>query len=566
MRNSEYFPDPGEAGGAPKDLRRGKRKRSATDARAASTVDRLPPHSAEAEQGVLGCVFLSPHEVMSECEEKGLKAEWFYDLRHQVIWAALAEMYADRKAVDVITVQQKLKDQQQLESVGGIAYLATLPDTVPSAANLSHYLNIVREKERLRRMIRICIDTVSQIYEWEGEIDPLIAQFEKAAMALSEDCAGKGEREIKSLLHEVVDELEAHYNRGKAQITGQLTTGLPVIDKLLSGIGGKNGNFQVLAARPGTGKTAFAMQLAMHAAARHVAFHEISEGEAQALTKNGRGEFVSESEGKWYRRDVGVPVGIFTLEMADRALVQRTLFEQAGVDMQRWREGFKDESDMVKIAQACGRIKGGQPVYIHEECFDIDQLRAIARRWYRQYGVRFFVVDYLQLLTTSGQRRFSNRNEELSYISSVIRRLSKQLNCSFFVLAQMNREWAKEANRLPRMDDLKDSGAIEQDGDLIGLLYTSKKLMEDDDTYMEAMEKVFGLKNGKPDWRLWPKRVNIIFDKNKFGPTGICELLFFGRTTHFEDWHVWLKANQLKAPAAGEKTPDLPSNEELEQG
>jgi replicative DNA helicase len=467
MPRSDYFPGPDEVRAAKRFEKKARSKRSQ------SPDDLAPPHAIEAEQGALGCALLSPTEVLSECEERGVSAEWFYDLRHQVIWHALSELHGQGKPIDLITLQQKLKESGELEGVGGIAYLCQLQDATPSAVNVPFYLQIVREKWTLRRMLQTCRQTQSAIYEWQGEIDPLIAQFERSALALSEEASHKGERTQKEILRAVVDKMENHYNRGKAQITGLVTTGLDYLDKLLGGLGGANGNFDVLTGRPGSGKTSLAMQIAEHAALRHVSFPEVTAEEAKRLESEGHKVHQDGDSGKWYRREVGMPVGVFTLEMADEALIQRALFEQAGADMQRFRTGFMEKGDWARIANAVKEM-GQAKLWVDEECFQIESLRAKARRWHRQHGVRLFIIDYLQLLISADRRRYENRNAELTEICAIIRRLSKQLNVPFLVLAQMNRDFEKEPNRKPRLSDLKDCGAIEQDADLVMMLYQPK--------------------------------------------------------------------------------------------
>jgi replicative DNA helicase len=240
-----------EAGSSSADLRKGRRKKSSTDARAVSSVDRLPPHSPEAEQGVLGCVFLSPHECMGYCIEKFKTGPTvFYDLRHQVIFELLSEMYDRKEAIDVITVQQRLKDKHQLENVGGIAYLATLPDTVPSAANLSFYVNIVKEKYILRKMIATCTDVVGRVYEHEGEVDALLDEVERDVLRISEERVEAQTLTIKDVVHKAIERLE-QYHENQGMLTG-IATGFPDLDKMTTGMHG--GEMIVIAARPSMGK------------------------------------------------------------------------------------------------------------------------------------------------------------------------------------------------------------------------------------------------------------------------------------------------------------------------
>lgn len=579
MSNSEYLPQPSEAGAASANLRKGKRQRSSPDARALQSGDRLPPHSPESEQGVLGCVFLSPHEVMSVCLEAGVKADWFYDLRHQVIWACFAEMYDGGKALDVITVQQKLKDQQQLESVGGIAYLATLPDTVPSAANLSFYLKIVREKDVLRRMIRNCIDTVDRIYTHEGEIDPIIEEHQMRALALTEERGGSAEIHIKPLVLENINRLE-DYHRGAAQTTG-LLTGLPYVDKMTGGLGGENGNDIVVGARPGLGKTSLGLDFTCYAALDSVSYTALSlEALAQQLgdkVVNAAlvGEQVlpekfvfSKDRTTAFEKHKGIPTAFFTLEMSALRLVRRMMFQRSLSDLQRFRTGFAQGEDFVKLAGAAKELARAQIWIDPTKRLTIEMLKARVRRMFRQYGIRLFVLDYLQLMK-SDRRHYkpADRVQEMEDISGEIAALGNELNVPILSLAQLNRDSEKEPNRPPRLSDLKSAGAIEQDADVVMLLYrpTYKKDDPRAEFWDEARAKVFGGRNER-DWSAAPQRVNLMVEKNRDGLTGPCELIFHRSSTHFEDYNEWLKRHGLKAPAAGEKRLDLPSEEEFDRG
>ena len=247
-----------DAGAA--DLKRSRRRKQPA-AESAARLDRLPPHSPEAEQGVLGCVLLAPNECMGECIEK-LKtgSEVFYDLRHQTIFDALAEMYDKREAIDIITVQQRLKDKQMLDQVGGIAYLASLPDAVPSAANLSYYLDIVQEKFVLRKMIHVCTDVVGRVYDFEGEVDALMDEVERDILRISESRVQGQNNTIKDLVKRAINTIEDFHQR-QGTLTG-VGTGFTDLDKMTSGFHG--GEMVVIAARPSMGKTSLAMNIAEH--------------------------------------------------------------------------------------------------------------------------------------------------------------------------------------------------------------------------------------------------------------------------------------------------------------
>jgi replicative DNA helicase len=257
----------------------------------------------------------------------------------------------------------------------------------------------------------------------------------------------------------------------------------------------------------------------------------------------------------------GIPVGIFSLEMSAQSLVHKMLFQRARADLQRWRTGFALESDHPKLVKAAAEIASAK-VWIDDtgRC-SIGELRAKARRWVRQYGIKLFIVDYIQLMRTDGRRFRDDRVQELAEISGELQNLGKQLGVPFLILAQMNRDYEKEPNRAPRLSDLKDCGAIEQDADLVGFLYYPTKEHETKkEKYVEAMEAVHG-----KDWSKYPLRVNLILAKNRFGPTGIVELLFEHHCTHFLDYGRWLKEHGHRAPAMGERKSagPMPTTEEM---
>jgi replicative DNA helicase len=442
-------------------------------------VDRLPPHSPEAEQGVLGCVMLSPNECMGVCIEK-LKGgpEAFYDLRHQTIFTTLAEMYDKREAIDIITLQQQLKNKQLLEEVGGIAYLAALPDTVPSAANLSYYLDIVQEKYLLRRMIQTCTEVVGRVYDYEGEVDALMDEVERDILRISESRVQSQTTTIKELVKKAINTIEDFHQR-QGVLTG-VGTGFTDLDKMTSGLHG--GEMVVIAARPSMGKTSLAMNIA---------------------------EYVSIEQ--------RLPVGVFSLEMTSESLVLRMLCSRSRVNLRNVREGFLAERDFPKLTGAAGKLASA-PLFIDDSsALSILQLRAKARRMSQQYGIKLFVIDYLQLLHSTA-RRAENRQQEIADISSGIKSLAKELNVPVIVLSQLNRELEREKNRKPRLSDLRESGAIEQDADVVGLLYTPSS--DDDDS------------GGAAEQDAMP--VNLLIAKQRNGPTGDVNLTFLKSYTRFE--------------------------------
>jgi replicative DNA helicase len=466
-----------ESAGAAPDLKKARR-RKAGFSDAAPGVDRLPPHSPEAEQGVLGCVLLSPNDCVGECVEKfKAGAEVFYDLRHRTIFEALVEMYDQREAIDLITLQQRLKNKQRLEEVGGLAYLGSLPDTVPSAANLSYYLDIVLEKYVLRKMIQTCTEVVGRVYEHEGEVDALLDEVERDILRISETRVEGKTDKIKELVKKAINTIEDFHQR-QGMLTG-IGTGFTDLDKMTSGLHG--GEMVVVAARPSMGKTSLAMNIA-----EHVSIEE------------------------------KLPVGVFSLEMTSESLVLRMLCSRSRVNLRNVREGFLAERDFPKLTGAAGKLANA-PLFIDDSSgLSILQLRAKARRMYQQHGIKLFIVDYLQLLHSTA-RRADNRQQEIADISNGIKSLAKELNVPVIVLSQLNRELEKDKDRKPRLSDLRESGAIEQDADVVCLLY--KPSRDDEDAAGEEADAM---------------PVNLLIAKQRNGPTGDVHLTFLKQYTRFE--------------------------------
>jgi replicative DNA helicase len=466
-------------GGGSADLRGGRRERmSLVDPR---RVDRLPPHSIEAEQGVLGCVLLSPQESLGVCIER-LKAggETFYDVRHRLLYELLVRMLDGKEPIDLVTVQQRLRDRKQLEGVGGLAYLSALCEAVPSAANLGFYLEIVREKHLLRSMIRTCTNVITRVQEHEGEVDQLLDEVERDVLRISEERVEANTRTIKDLVRRAIVTIEEFHQR-QGRLTG-LSTGFGDFDKMTTGLHG--GEMIVIAARPSVGKTSLAMNMCEHVAV-----------------------------------DLRLPVGVFSLEMTAESLVLRMLCSRSRVNLRSVREGFLAERDFPKLTGTAGKLANA-PLFIEDTSgLSILQVRAKARRMHSQYGIQLFVIDYLQLLHSTA-RRAENRQQEIADISSGIKALAKELNVPVIVLSQLNREVERD-RREPRLSDLRESGAIEQDADLVGLLYRPNAGTEDDGP-------------GGAGHEADAQAVNLLIAKQRNGPTGEVPLTFLRSITRFE--------------------------------
>ncbi len=388
-------------------------------------------------------------------------------------------MYDKREGIDLITVQQRLRDKNVLEQVGGIAYLASLPDAVPSAANLLFYLEIVLEKHILRKLIKACTEVVGRVYDHEGEVDALLDEVERDILRISETRVEGKTDKIKDLVKKAISTIEDYHQR-QGTLTG-VGTGFADLDKMTSGLHG--GEMIVVAARPSMGKTSLAMNIA----------------EAVAI-------------------DQKLPVGVFSLEMTSESLVLRMLCSRSRVNLRNVREGFLAERDFPKLTGAAGKLANA-PLFIDDSSgLSILQLRAKARRMAQQYGIKLFVIDYLQLLHSTA-RRAENRQQEIADISNGIKSLAKELDVPVIVLSQLNRELEKDKDRKPRLSDLRESGAIEQDADVVCLLY--KPSRDDDDGGGGAEEQ-----DAVP--------VNLLIAKQRNGPTGDVRLTFMKSYTRFE--------------------------------
>ncbi len=469
-----------EKGASSADVKKPRRKTSATADM--PKLDRLPPHSIEAEQGVLGCILLSPNDCMGECIEKLKPGHLvFYDLRHQTLFQALIEMYDEKQAIDLITLQQRLKNTQQTEGVGGLGYVSSLSDAVPSAANLRYYLDIVLEKYLLRKMVQTCTGIVGRVFDYEGEVDALLDEVERDILKISEERVGGANLTIKELVNRAITKIEEfHQNQG--MLTG-IATGFVDFDKMTTGL--HEGEMIVVAARPSVGKTSLAMNIAEHVSL-----------------------------------DVKVPVGVFSLEMTADQLILRMLCSRSRVNLRNIRDGFLAERDFPKLTGAAGKMAGA-PLFIDDTAgLSILQLRAKARRMWQQYGIKLFVIDYLQLLHSTS-RRAENRQQEISEISGGIKALAKELNVPIIVLSQLNRELEKRGpGERPIHTDLRESGAIEQDADLVGLLYRETKNKEGEEDPGESDQEAIPVK--------------LFIAKQRNGPTGDVDLTFLKSFTRFE--------------------------------
>lgn len=534
--------------------------------------DWLPPHSAEAEAGVLGCIFLDPEECLGRARELFGATQPFYDIRHASLFRVMCEM-ADQSPpvpVDLMTLLPRLRAAALLDEVGGIAYLSALPDLVPSAANLDHYAAIVRDKHRLRKLLATMAKATEQVWACVDHADELIAKVESEVSQLTESEVGKGEQDMKTLCREALHKIEEwSYHRGEMQLEG-LSTGPQgnYLDKMVGGLAPTD--MVIVAGRPGSGKTSLALNWVKHVAKQHVHWEPLTREQAEEL--EARGEKVSrQGEGdavRFYQRIQGLPVGVFSLEMTADSLVMRLIFDEAGVDMAQYRQGFKGKEDDEKLAKAALRLSSSK-IYIDDLCGQtINQIAAKARRMAKQRGIKLFVLDYLQLIDSEDEFR-GDRVRELEKAAKKIMALKKQLQVPFVVLAQMNRNIeTTERPRRPVMSDLKDCGAIEQAADLIVFTYKLSasevtKSLGEGPSDQEVIDAVTAKKNLK--WSEVPYRVDLVVAKHRDGPTGECQMVFQKNLCRFVDWHQWKVQNGVEKMKAGEREKVMKQREAFDE-
>jgi replicative DNA helicase len=444
-----------------------------------SRIERLPAHSIESEQGILGCVFLAadPKLVMADILT-GLKtAEAFYDLRHRTMFECLCDMVDFGDAIDIITFTNLLRNRQQLEAVGGMAYISSLADAVPFAANLDYYLKIVQDKYLRRRLIQTCTDIIGRLYDSEETpIAELLGEAEKQVLSIGTDNATDKDITIKEYVRQAICAIEECHQRQGATIG--IATGLTDLDKLCYGL--QPGDYFIIAGRPSQGKTAISMNIAEYVAV-----------------------------------DLKQPVGVFSLEMTGKSLVIRMLLSRARVNMTSVMDGFMTERDFPKITGSASKISNANIHICDISGLSILQLRAKARRMWQQYGIKLFVIDYIQLLHSTNKKA-ETRQQEISDISSGIKCMAKELGVPVIAISQLNREMEREKNRRPRLSDLRESGSLENDGDKIGLLWPRKD-EENEDEQRDC----------------YP--VTLVLAKHRNGPTGDVNLTFFKSITRFEN-------------------------------
>jgi replicative DNA helicase len=448
-------------------------------------VHRSLPASVDAEKGVLASILLSPDSVIDECLERRLGAEHFHLPAHAVIFEAAREMRDALKPIDLISITQYLEDTKRLESAGGAGSIADLYSFVPTAANAAYYIQIVREKYLLRRIITTCNEFAARAHDEQGTVETLLDEVESRVLHIGDERFDETTKDMRALTVEAIDRIDKIF-RNRGAITG-LSTGFSVLDKMTDGLHPQE--MFVLAARPSMGKTALAMNIAEHV----------------ALV--GRRK-----------------VAVYSLEMSTQQLVQRMLCSKARVNLKhvQQEQQYGTKKEMTRLYDAANQLADSQMFIDDTPALPILQLRARCRRLHQRCGgLDLVVIDYLQLLHSSVKSSKDNRQVEVAEISAGIKALAKELEIPIIALAQLNRNpeaRTGSSKGVPKLSDLRESGSIEQDADVVALLWRENYYADDE----EKKEESEG-------------RAELIIAKQRNGPTGNVPLTFIKDFTRFED-------------------------------
>ena len=429
------------------------------------------------------CSFLlMPREIGGLCAEKQITPEHFHIPAHGELYKVLLELWDAGKPIDFIILTELLRDRQRLDQVGGAAYVTELFTFLPTSANVGYYLEIVQEKHTLREIIKVCTEYAARSYDEQDNVPNLLDNVEGKIFAIAQDRFKDKTASMKEQVMQAIPDIEALYER-RGQISG-LETGLAEFDRMTDGLHGSE--MIVIAARPSMGKTALAMNMAEHVAL-----------------------------------ELKKPVAVFSLEMSTSQLVQRMLCSRARVNLGNIRNGFLSERDFPALTAAASKLAESKFFIDDTPGLSILELRAKSRRLKSQHDIAAIFIDYLQLLRSTSKRAQDNRQLEIAEISSGLKSLAKELNVPIVVLAQLNRNpegRTGEAKGRPRLSDLRESGSIEQDADLVGLLVREEYYADTDEDKKAAEGKA-----------------TLIIAKQRNGPVGDVPLTFLKEFTRFEN-------------------------------
>ncbi len=445
------------------------------DTKTNNPAERVPPQNIEAEASVLGSLMLDRDAIIKIADL--IHSDDFYEEKHKAVFLAMLELYEKNSSIDILTVSNLLDEQNKLDFVGGSSYLAGLVNSVPTAAHIVHYASIVRRKGTLRRLINAAQDITNLGYQEEHEIETILDKAEQRLFGVSQKHLKQNFISLTEVLHETFERLD-HLHKNKGELRG-VPTGYIDLDKHLGGL--QKSDLVILAARPSMGKTSLALDMARYIAVNHKK-----------------------------------AVGIFSLEMSKDQLVDRLLSSEANVNLWKLRSGNLTESgasnDFERIGEAMGRLSEAE-LYIDDSAgSNIMEIRTKARRLHAEHPLALIVVDYLQLMQGHNTE---NRAQEVSEISRALKGLARELNVPVLALSQLNRALESRPDKRPMLADLRESGSIEQDADVVMFIYR------------EDMYK--GKESSKPNI------AEIIIAKHRNGPTGAVDLFFDGEKTSFRN-------------------------------
>lgn len=438
------------------------------------STDRLPPQNIEAEQSLLGSILIDPEAIIRVSPI--VRPEDFYRETHRIIYAAALELHDRRQPADFVTLRDALQQRNQLEMVGGTAYLSALVNAVPTSAHAEYYAQIVQRTAILRRLIDAATEITGIAHEPVDDVEEAIDRAEQVLFAVAERRHARDLTPISQVVARYYDRLQI-LNENKGQLLG-VPTGFTALDKLLGGL--QPSDLIILAARPSMGKTALALTIAAHAAKRHRSH-----------------------------------VAIFSLEMSAEQVVQRLLAAETGIDIQRLRGGDVGDDEWPIIVQAAGVLSDTQIFIDDSPSLTVLSMRSKARRIHTQYGLDLIVVDYLQLM--EGDRRSENRVQEISNISRGLKGLARELNVPVLALSQLSRAVEARQDKRPQLSDLRESGSIEQDADVVLFIYRDAMYYKTEEEWARQF----------PDKPYYPGLSEVWIGKQRNGPAGKKVDLYF---------------------------------------
>jgi replicative DNA helicase len=438
-------------------------------------TDKLPPQNIEAEQSVLGSLMIDKNAIIKIADLIG--PDYFYKDSHSRIYKAMLYLYEHHEPIDLLSLSNRLKETDELDKIGGHSYLASLANAVPTAANVVHYAKIVEKKHVLRKLIDNASQIVSNAYNETEEVDKILDEAEQKIFSVSQKHIRQDFTPVKPILEEAFDRIdELHKNKGKLR---GIPTGFYELDNILAGL--QNSNLIVLGARPSVGKSSLALDLARHAAIKEK-----------------------------------VPVGIFSLEMSKEEMIDRLICSEANIDLWKLRTGklssIGENDDFSRIGHAMG-VLSEAPIFIDDTAnINVMEMRTMARRLQAEHGLGMIIVDYLQLV--EGRGKTDNRVQEVSEISRSLKGLARELNIPVIAISQLSRGIESRTDQKPKLSDLRESGSIEQDADVVMFIYREDRVKQDTSNKNIA---------------------EIIIAKHRNGPIGSAKLYFNEQTTSFKN-------------------------------